>query len=95
MDRSPVERGQLKQSAYISYKHRLGERYTLDFSFYHQARYDEMFSLPRLASSSSIRYALTENVNILVLYQNINDFAPVVPVDEWFHRFVTTLQVSF
>jgi hypothetical protein len=67
MDRSPVERGQLKQSAYISYKHRLGERYTLDFSFYHQARYDEMFSLPRLVSNSSVRYALTENVNILVL----------------------------
>lgn len=92
---STAERSQIKNSAYVSYKHRLGEKYTLDFSFYHQSRYDALFSFPRLASSSSVRYALTENMNIISLYQNIYDYAPLVPIDRWFHRFVTTLQVSF
>lgn len=90
-----VVRSHLKNNTYISYKHKLGERYTLDFSVYHQARYDELFSFPRLASSSSAKYALTENMNIIILYQNIYDYAPVVPINEWFHRFVTTLQVAF
>lgn len=94
-DPSTVERSHIKNSAYISYKQRLGERYTLDFSFYHQSRYDELFISPRLASSSSVRYALTDNMNIISLYQNIYDYAPLVPIDKWFHRFVTTLQVSF
>lgn len=94
-DLSPVERSKFKHSTYLSYKHKLGERFRLDFSLYHQSKYNEMFSFPRLASSFSVRYALTENLNIISLYQNIYDYAPIVPINKWFHRFVTTLQVSF
>lgn len=94
-DLSPVTRSSFKQSTYITYKQKLGEKFKLDFSPYHQGKYKQLFSFPRLASSSSVSYALTKNVNIKSLYQNIYDYAPLVPINKWFHRFVTTLQVSF
>lgn len=93
-DLTPIKRKLIKSSSYISYKHSLSARTFVDLSVYHQATYDG-FSTPRLASSSRFTYALTEHLQVIAMYQNIYDYKPVVPIDNWFHRFIMTIGLSF
>ena len=43
-----------------------------------------MFITPRLASSTSVTYNLTEHIGLILRYQNIYDYEPVVPIEELF-----------
>ena len=94
-DQTPIINQLIKNASYISYKHRFTEKIFVDMSFYHQARYNQLFSSPRLASSTRVSYQLTENLQALLMYQNIYDYKPVVPIDHWFHRVIATLAISF
>ncbi len=85
----------IKLGSYLSYKHVLFRIINLDLSLYHQSRFDEIFSTPRLASSSKIGFQLNEHLELVFLYQNIYDYKPVVPIDKLFHKYTLTLSVSF
>lgn len=84
-----------KLGSYASLKYAPFEKIFLDFSLYHQARFDELFSTPRLASSSRITYKFTRVLGISFLYQNIYDPKPVVPIDKLFNSFSLNLTISF
>lgn len=84
----------LKLASYVSYKQKITERVNLDISIYYQSRFNR-FDLPRLASSSKIGYQLTQHLELVLIYQNIYDYKPIVPIDPWFHRFIASVSVSF
>lgn len=94
-DRTPVVNRFWKANFYLSYKSWLTEQFFVDLSLYYQGRFDHLFSRPRLASSSEVAWQLTQYLQLGIRYQNIYDAAPVVPIDSWFHRFVTAFSVSF
>ncbi len=95
IDLSPKINENLKIGSYISYKHQVLEKLKLDISVYHQSRFDEFFISPRVATSSSFKYKLSKHLDLIFLYQNIYDFKPIVPIRNWFHRYVTSISISF
>ncbi|WP_026950255.1 DUF481 domain-containing protein [Algoriphagus mannitolivorans] len=90
-----VQNQNVKLGSYASLKYAPFEKIFLDFSLYHQARFDELFSAPRLASSSRITYKFTRVLGLSFLYQNIYDPNPVVPIDKLFNSFSLNLTISF
>jgi hypothetical protein len=86
---------QFKLASYISYKQILFDVLDLDFSFYYQDRFSEIFRSPRLASSMKIGFRITKHFEALVMYQNIYDFQPVVPINQWYHDYYATISINF
>jgi len=86
---------QIKLASYISYKQSLFDLFNLDFSFYYQDRFSEFLKFPRLASSLKIGIQLTEHFEALIMYQNIYDYQPVVPINKWYHDYYATISISF
>jgi hypothetical protein len=86
---------QFKLASYISYKQTLFDVLNLDLSFYYQDKFSEIFKSPRLASSMKIGFQLTKHFEALVMYQNIYDFQPVVPINNWYHNYYATISISF
>lgn len=95
VDASKRKSRQVKLGDYVSFKFKPKDNIFLDFSVYHQSRFDQIFSTPRLASSSSITYSFTEHLGLTLLYQNIYDFKPIVPIDKLFNKVVFTIAISF
>ncbi|MBL7995798.1 hypothetical protein JNM05_10550 [bacterium] len=85
----------LKIGSYLSYKQWLFDNIFLDLSLYHQASFKSIISSPRLASSSKAAYQFNDYLQLVFMYQNLYDYEPVVPIKPWFHRFISTLSVSF
>jgi hypothetical protein len=85
----------IKISSYLSYKHIFFSKFNLDLSVYHQSRFDEIFTTPRLASSSKIGFIFSDHLELLFIYQNIYDYKPIVPIDKWFHKYIFSLSLSF
>jgi hypothetical protein len=85
----------IKLASYLSFKWKTNFDFDFDFSAYHQARFDELFSSPRLGSSSSIKYNVTEHLGLVFQYQNIYDPKPVVPIDQLYNVILFSIQVSF
>lgn len=94
LDQAPIITNTLRFNAYVSWKQWLGERYVLDVSLYHQAGFDRIFRAPRLASSTAFSWQISEYLRLGARYQNIYDPEPVVPIREWFHRFVTAFTIT-
>lgn len=90
-----VEQNNIKLGTYLSLKYKPVKSIFLDLSLYHQSRFDQIFSSPRLASSSRITYNFTEHLGLTLIYQNIYDFAPVVPIRKFYSRIVFSISVSF
>lgn len=91
----PIDTLNVKLNTYISYKHALTKKIFVDMSLYHQSRFDEVFFRPRLAASLGVSYSITSHIQFVALYQNIYDYAPIVPIDPWFHRFTGTVAFGF
>lgn len=84
-----------KWGSYLSFKWETDLNMDVDISFYHQSRFNEMFSTPRLASSSSLTYNFTEHLGLILQYQNIYDYNPRVPIDKMYNHFLASVEVSF
>jgi len=84
-----------KIASYISFKWISDINLTFDFSAYHQSTLDDFFTTPRLASSTSITYNFTDNLGLLLKYENIYDYDPIVPIDKLFNKIVFTIDISF
>jgi hypothetical protein len=92
---SLIKKDNFKIGSYISLKWNANDLFDVDLSLYHQSRFDEMFSTPRLASSSSISYNFTEHLGLILRYQNIYDFDPPVPIEKLYNEVVFSIEVSF
>ncbi|QKG80039.1 DUF481 domain-containing protein [Tenuifilum thalassicum] len=90
-----IEKQDFKIGSYISFKWKTPINLDIDISLYHQSKLNEFFYTPRLASSSSIKYNFTDHLGLIVQYQTIYDYAPVVPIDKLFNVLSTTIEVSF
>ena len=85
----------IKLGSYLSLKYESDYNFTIDVSIYHQSRYDEIFSTPRIAGSASITYNFTEHLGLIAKYQNIYDYNPLVPIDKLFNRIILSIDISF
>jgi len=94
-DIADVVQENIKLDTYLSFKWFSDYNFDIDISIYHQARFDELFSTPRLASSSSITYNFTDHIGLILGYQNIYDYNPPVPIDKLFNKLILTIEVSF
>ena len=95
LDLSDVESENMKIGSYLTLKWFTDRNFDFDISIYHQSRFDEIFSTPRLASSTSVTYNFTDNIGLILRYQNIYDFDPVVPTDKLFNNIIFTIEVAF
>lgn len=93
-DLTAITKRAFKNATYVSYKHWATEKVFLDISLYHQTRYNQL-NVPRFATSTQVAYSLSDHLQAVIMYQNIYDYDPVVPIDKLFHRFIATLAVSF
>ena len=94
-DLNEKETENIKHGTYVSFKWFTEYNIDFDISIYHQSRYDEIFTTPRLASSTSVTYNFTNNIGLILAYQNIYDFKPVVPIDKLYNKILFTIEVSF
>lgn len=94
-DLTKIEKENIKLGSYLSFKWFTNHKFDFDISFYHQSRFDELFSTPRLASSSSVTYNITDNIGLILRYQNIYDYKPVVPIDKLYNKIIFTIEVAF
>jgi len=86
---------EIKLGTYISFKWETSFNISIDISLYHQSRFDELFTTPRLASSSSITFSFTEHLGLILQYQNIYDYNPLVPIDKLYNKVTFTVDISF
>lgn len=94
-DITPLEQKNIKLGTYLSLKLEPFDNIFLDFSAYHQGRFDALFSTPRLASSTMLTYKFTRYLGLSLEYQNIFDPEPLVPIRKDFHKVKFGLTVSF
>jgi hypothetical protein len=85
----------VKLASYISYKQFLFNLFNIDLSGYYQDKINDMLKYPRLASSIKVGMQLTKHFEALVMYQNIYDFKPVVPINNWYHNYYATIAINF
>lgn len=95
LDLTEIERENIKLGTYLSVKWFTDQKFDFDISIYHQSRFDAIFSTPRLASSSSITYNFTDNIGLILKYQNIYDYKPVVPIAKLYNKIIFTIEVAF
>ena len=94
-DTTPIIIKNIKLGSYLSLKFMPNSQLLFDISIYHQSRFDEIISSPRLASSSGVTYNINENIGITFKYQNIYDYDPPVPIDKLYNKVVSALSVAF
>lgn len=92
---APREISNLKLGSYLSFKYALFKKIFVDGSIYHQSRFDEIFTTPRLASSTRVTYSFTEFLGLSLICQNIYDPRPVVPIDKLFNKIIFGVSISF
>lgn len=95
IDQSAIEVNRLRGNAYISFKQRIGDLFDLDISCYYQPSLSLFFENHRLASSFELTYNITKYIGLRLLYQNIYDSAPLVPIDKLYHDVNFGITISF
>ena len=94
-DLSTISNSFFKLGTYVSGKLEIAENLFLDISLYHQAKYDELFSTPRLANSAAVTISLTKYLGFNIIHQFIYDLKPVVPIDKDFHKIILGFSLDF
>ncbi|MFO8148144.1 MAG: DUF481 domain-containing protein, partial [Gillisia sp.] len=90
-----IEVNRVRGNSYVSYKQQLGDLFDLDISGYYQPTFSEPFSNYRLASSFELTYNFTEYLGLRLLYQNIYDSSPLVPIEKLYHDVNFGVTISF
>lgn len=95
LDAQKIENRDVKIGSYISLKYFPLDQLFIDLSVYYQSRFDELTSAPRFASSSRVTYNFTRYFGLSLIYQNIYDPQPVVPIDKLYNHVTAGLTISF
>lgn len=85
----------VRLASYFSFKKTFAELITIDASYYYQPRLKNFLDNYRTALSASATYNISNYVGLTVLYQNIYDPNPIVPIPEWYNDITLGLSVSF
>lgn len=92
---SAIEVNRLRGNSYVSFKQSFGDLFDLDISGYYQPNLSDFFKNHRLASSFELTYNITKYIGLRLLYQNIYDSAPLVPIDKLYHDVNFGITISF
>ncbi len=92
-DPQPFEVENVRGQLYFSYKQVFGNLFDLNISGYYQPSFTS--SNYRLASSSQLTHNINEFIGLTLIYQNIYDPDPIVPIDKLFHDLTLGLTLSF
>lgn len=95
IDQSAIEVNRLRGNSYVSFKQSFGDLFDLDISGYYQPNLSDFFKNYRLASSFELTYNVTKYIGLRLLYQNIYDSAPLVPIDKLYHDVNFGITISF
>lgn len=95
IDQSAIEVNRLRGNSYVSFKHSFGDLFDLDISAYFQPNLSDFFKNHRLASSFELTYNITKYIGLRLLYQNIYDSVPLVPIDKLYNDVNFGLTISF
>lgn len=95
IDQSAIEVNRLRANSYVSFKQSFGDLFDLDISGYYQPNLSNFFKNHRLASSFELTYNITKYIGLRLLYQNIYDSAPLVPIDKLYHDVNFGITISF
>lgn len=95
IDQSAIEVNRFRGNSYVSFKQGLGESFNLDISGYYQPYLSKFFKNYRLASSFELTYNITKYIGLRLLYQNIYDTTPLVPIDKLYHDVNFGITISF
>tara|TARA_R110002051_G_C8619943_1_gene483149 strand:+ start:127 stop:927 length:801 start_codon:yes stop_codon:yes gene_type:complete len=95
VDQSDIEVNRFRGNSYVSLKKSFGDLFDLDISGYYQPNLTNFFQSYRLASSFELTYKITKYIGLRLLYQNIYDSAPLVPIDKLYHDINFGIIISF
>lgn len=91
---SPVDASLVRANSYISFKQKFGTLFDLDVSGYYQPELASPSNY-RLASSFELTYNITKFLGLRLLYQNIYDPSPLVPIDNLYHDINFGITLTF
>lgn len=94
-DAEPVKVNQFRAASYLSLKKKFGELFDLDMSVYYQPALGGQPMSHRLASSSALTYNISQFFGLTLVYQNIYDSKPVVPVQKLYNDINLGVTISF
>lgn len=95
INQSIIEVSQLRGNSYVSFKQSFGDLFDLDISGYYQPNFSEFFKNYRIAGSFELTYNVTKYLGLRLLYQNIYDSDPIVPIDKLYHDVNFGVTISF
>jgi hypothetical protein len=90
-----VELTIFRAASFLSIKKHFGELFDLDFSLYYQPTIGSKTMSHRGASSAGLTYNISEYFGLTIIYQNIYDSHPAVPIDKLYHDVNLGITVSF
>ncbi len=94
-DITPIKIEKLRGTSYINLKQKIIDLIDLDVSGYYQPAYADPFKNYRLAASFELTYNLSKYMGFRLLYQNIYDPSPIVPIDKLYHDVNFGITLSF
>ncbi|NNE25462.1 MAG: DUF481 domain-containing protein [Saprospiraceae bacterium] len=94
-DQSSVKKDRFRGTSYLSFKQKFGDLFDLDISGYYQPSFSSPFKDYRLASSIELTYNFNKYLGLRLLYQNIYDSTPLVPIDKLYNDVNFGITISF
>jgi hypothetical protein len=94
-DQTAIKVNRIRGNAYISFKQNFKDFLELDISGYYQPYFAFFRDSYRLAGSFEISYDFTKHLGIRLLYQNIYDSSPLVPIDKLYHDINIGVTIAF
>lgn len=91
----PVEVNRFRGACYFSFKKMFNQIFNLDVSLYYQPTVSSPWVNYRMAGSFELTYNISEFLGLTILYQNIYDPNPMVPIDKMFNDVNLGLTFSF
>tara|TARA_Y100001972_G_scaffold127817_1_gene186013 strand:+ start:3884 stop:4588 length:705 start_codon:yes stop_codon:yes gene_type:complete len=91
----PVEVSRFRGATYFNFKKMFNEVFNLDVSLYYQPMLSSPWRDYRMAGSFELTYNISEFLGLTMLYQNIYDPSPLVPIDRMFNDINLGLTFSF
>lgn len=95
VDQTPIEVNRFRGNTYLSLKQSFGDLIDLDISGYYQPNLTNFFENYRLAGSFELTYNVTRHIGLRLLYQNIYDSDPLVPIDKLYNDVNFGITISF
>ena len=92
-DARPVETNLIRFGSYLSFKKHFAN-HLLDVSFYLQDRVLAPFKSARLGSSIRMTFNVSKMLGLSLLYQNIYDPRPLVPINKLYNDFRLSVNIT-